>query len=98
MDKIRKMKRHSRQQVAHYCQVPVELIKKLETHKIVYLDFLQWVMLTAYYGRILLEIPFSVHKLEFPVAEVYFMYIRNGEPVQFAAKEARKLLCKESEC
>jgi hypothetical protein len=95
MDSIRQRKQHSVSEVARYCCVSSQLIKEVEAKHIHYLDFLQWISLTSYYGRIMLDIPFSVHRLEFPIAEVYFMYIRNGEPVQYAAKEARKLIIKD---
>ena len=92
MTEIRQRKRHSITQVAHMCCVPKELVYNVESGKIKHLDFLQWVALASYYGRVMLEIPFSVHRLEFPVMEVYSMYIRNDQPVQYAAKEAFKLM------
>lgn len=97
MDKIRAKKRHSIQDVASYCHVSCQLVRNVESGKLQHISFIEWVCLASYYGRIMLKVPFTVHRLEFPVADVYFMYIRNGEPIQYSAKCARALLMEE-EC
>lgn len=95
--KVRYLKRHSVKQVAEYCYLSKTAVQEMESGDIHCLDFLEWVMLTSYYGKMMLEIPFCMHHLELPVIEIYSMHLRNGEPVQKSAKEATRLLRKE-EC
>jgi len=95
---IREKKRHSVAQVARICCVPRELVKSTEEGKEHFLDFLPWIAMASYYGRAMLKVPFTVHRLEMPVHEVYSMHLKNGEPVQYAAKEAFRLLVRMEEC
>jgi hypothetical protein len=92
---IRLTKQHSILEVAHYCHTTQKVVQDVESGKVPYVEFLTWVCLTSYYGKAMLVIPFIIHRLEWPVAEEYFMYLRNGEPVQYSAKEARKLIVKD---
>ena len=89
---IRQKKRGSLDFVALYCHVPLQLVKELEDGGICHLDFFQWACLASYYGKKMLSIPYVIHNLEFPVAETYFMYIRNGESVQYSAKQAKQII------
>lgn len=75
--------------------MPKELVVAVEQDEIKHLDFFQWLCLTSYYGKAMLQIPFVIHALEFPVAQEYFMYLRNGESVQYSAKKAKRMLIKE---
>ena len=82
-------------EVSAMCHVSERLIREYETKQLQCLNLIEFVSLAQYYGREVLSVPFTVHALEMKIAEVYFMYIRNGEPVQYAAKMAFKLVYKE---
>jgi hypothetical protein len=89
---IRQKKRDSIDFISQYCHVPVQLIQELEDGDIYHLDFFQWICLASYYGKIMLSIPYVIHNLEFSIAETYFMYIRNGESVQYSAKQTKQII------
>lgn len=95
MNTRRIRKRHTVAEVSALCQVSERLIREYETGQLQSLDLIEFISLAQYYGREVLRVPFTVHPLETKYAEVYFMYIRNGEPVQYAAKMAFKLITKE---
>jgi hypothetical protein len=88
----RDVKRASLEEVSAYCSLPVAVIRQYESHPDIPLDFLTWVCLASYFGRTMLQTPFIIHHLEWPVAETYFMYLKNGEPVQYSAKKAVELI------
>ena len=89
------MKRHTIHEVSEMCHISEKMIWEYETGQLQYLTSMEWVCLASYYGKQMLTTPFTVHQLEMPFMEVYFMYIRNGEPVQYAAKMAFKKIVKE---
>jgi hypothetical protein len=91
----REQKRGTLQQVSQMTGLPVHVIQNYEQNTGRPTDFLTWVCLASYYGRTMLLTPFIIHHMEWPVAEVYMMYLKNGESVQYSAKQARKLLYKE---
>lgn len=88
-------KRWTREQVAKHLQLPMQLIIDYEQGVLIYLDFINWVLLASFYGRELLLVPFTIQPLETKIADEYFMYIRNGESVEYAAKRAVKKLRSE---
>lgn len=89
---IRQKKRDSLDFIAQYCYVPLRLVKELEEGLLTHLDFFQWICLASYYGKSMLCIPYVIHPLEFTIAETYFMYIRNGESVQYSAKKTKDII------
>jgi hypothetical protein len=91
----RLLKGHTRAEVAQMCHTDVGIVRQFESGALHSLDFCVWVGLASYYGRDALAVPFTVSKLEWPIAEVYFMYMRNGEAVQYAAKQAFKQITGE---
>jgi len=84
----RELKGHSLYQVGSQLGIPMKVVQGYEQKKFTVLDFYTWVSLASYYGREVLAVPFTVHRLEQSVADVYFRYIANGEPVQYSAKMA----------
>lgn len=88
-------KRWTKAQVAIHLRLPLSLITEYEQGEISYLDFINWVLLASFYGRETLSTPFTVHPLEMGIASEYFMYIRNGETVEYAAKKAVEKLRSE---
>lgn len=84
----RALKRDSVRKVSAQVGLPMDTILRYERGECAVLDFYTWVSLASYYGREMLQTPFTVHRLEQAVADVYFMYLGNGEPVQYSAQRA----------
>jgi len=88
MDNKRTKKRWTTLQVAHYLNIPEIKVVRYERGEHYYLDFVNWVLLASFYGKEVLSVPFVIHRLEQDISEEYFMFIRNGETIEYAAKKA----------
>jgi len=96
MDK-RSKKRHSVHDVSQMCGVAEYVIRDYEKGVLGCVDFTTWLSLATYYGRDMMKILFYIHSLERAIAEVYFMHLRENEPVQYAAKMAMEEM-RRSKC
>ena len=91
----RLQKRWTKEQVALHLGLSKQLIIEYEQGDLHYLDFINWVLLASFYGQEVLLLPFTIQPLETRIADEYFMFIRNGESVEYAAKRAVKKLRSE---
>lgn len=84
----REKKRDSLRTVAALTHLDIDVLRRFEANRLEVLEFTAWMMLASYYGREALQVPFTLYKVEFQIAEEYFMYLRNGESIQYSAKKA----------